>query len=221
VLLSLRTASYHTLDEVGSVLWDVIGAGTPMEQVIQSTVATCDADSDAAGQIREFILTLLDRGLIAADAPRDRVETTGEETFETLSADESTCPTVPTTAACIVALGVISMALRTIGLERTWRHAHGKRKPFLRLHQSYGAALSRRVALASTLCPLKSQCLEQSLLVLWHARRAGIDAHLRFGVLQYPFTAHAWVEVDGVAINDNADRLTLYRTFPVVDWNSA
>jgi hypothetical protein len=52
---------------------------------------------------------------------------------------------------------------------------------------------------------------------LWWLRRAGVDAHLRFGVQQYPFHAHTWVEVGGVPVNDNPDALKLYRAFPLFE----
>ena len=53
--------------------------------------------------------------------------------------------------------------------------------------------------------------------MLWALRRAGAAAHLRFGVLPYPFMAHAWVERDGVPVNDSVEALKLYRPFPLLD----
>jgi hypothetical protein len=45
-------------------------------------------------------------------------------------------------------------------------------------------------------------------------RAAGITAELVTGVQRLPFRAHAWVEVDGVLINDHPARR---RTYTVID----
>jgi Transglutaminase-like superfamily len=73
--------------------------------------------------------------------------------------------------------------------------------------------LAHRVALASTLCPLKSECLEQSLFILWWMRRQGVLSEMYLGALQLPFRAHAWVESNGVPVNDHPDRLAYYGRF--------
>jgi hypothetical protein len=47
-------------------------------------------------------------------------------------------------------------------------------------------------------------CLEESLALWWLLRRQGIASELRIGVrkLDEKFEAHAWVERDGVALNE-------------------
>ena len=71
--------------------------------------------------------------------------------------------------------------------------------------------------------PIKGKCLSQSL-VLWHLlSRQGIESQLRIGFkkddLQAPldtdnFNSHAWVECQGVVLNDRAD---VYERFVVFD----
>ena len=71
--------------------------------------------------------------------------------------------------------------------------------------------------------PVKGKCLSQSL-VLWHLlSRQGITSQLRIGfekvdahlpIASDNFTAHAWVECQGVVLNDRQD---VYERFAVFD----
>lgn len=58
-------------------------------------------------------------------------------------------------------------------------------------------------------------CLPRSL-VLWRLMRAR-GAIVRLGVAQSAaqgFAAHAWVEIDGRALNDTANAIARYSVFP-------
>ena len=50
-------------------------------------------------------------------------------------------------------------------------------------------------------------CLTRSLLLGWLLRRRGVESQLRIGVRlnQGALDAHAWVECDGVPVNDQPD----------------
>jgi len=52
--------------------------------------------------------------------------------------------------------------------------------------------------------PFKTNCLEQSLALLWLLRKRGIVADLRIGARKESnrFEAHAWVELEGAVLND-------------------
>jgi hypothetical protein len=64
---------------------------------------------------------------------------------------------------------------------------------------------------------LRALCLPRSL-VLWHfLRHRGVFTEIRFGVSRPDdgkFAAHAWVELDGLPLNDSADILGLYWALP-------
>lgn len=47
-------------------------------------------------------------------------------------------------------------------------------------------------------------CLQRSAVTTWMLRRHGTSAHLVIGYRPVPFESHAWVEVDGVVVNDRA-----------------
>jgi hypothetical protein len=66
-----------------------------------------------------------------------------------------------------------------------------------------------RVAAAAALYPGRARCLEQSLTLLRELRRRGVESRLRFGIYPYPFEGHAWVEVQGRAVNETDDYLSM------------
>lgn len=67
--------------------------------------------------------------------------------------------------------------------------------------------LGRAVNIAARLTPFPATCLTRSLLLVWLLRRQGMTCELRIGVQlrEGVFRAHAWVERDGVPVNDRAD----------------
>lgn len=73
-----------------------------------------------------------------------------------------------------------------------------------------------RVAVAAAFFPGRAVCLEQSLALYVLLRRRGVPAELRLGVQVYPFYAHAWVELDGEPVNEDAERVQKFRALPEV-----
>ncbi len=72
--------------------------------------------------------------------------------------------------------------------------------------------------IAGSYLPVNSSCLRQSLLVWWLLRRRGLLAKLCIGVSKHQgFSAHAWVELDGYPINDNADISKYFAAFDRVN----
>jgi hypothetical protein len=62
---------------------------------------------------------------------------------------------------------------------------------------------------------LGSTCLEKSLILWWLLRREGIVSSVRIGARKATgkLEAHAWVERDGVALNEPGDDHRHYATF--------
>ncbi len=56
----------------------------------------------------------------------------------------------------------------------------------------------------------KAWCLQRSATTTILLRLAGIDAEMVIGVEKIPFYAHAWVEVDGMVVNDHPVVKTRY-----------
>jgi hypothetical protein len=69
------------------------------------------------------------------------------------------------------------------------------------------AALARMVRVAATYGPFRAKCLPRSLVLWALLRRHGFDPELKIGVRngERGFEAHAWVELEGVALDQHAD----------------
>jgi hypothetical protein len=58
--------------------------------------------------------------------------------------------------------------------------------------------------------PKQVLCLQRSFVTTYLLRRHGVAAHMVLGAQKIPFKAHAWVEVDGRAINERSDVQATY-----------
>jgi hypothetical protein len=62
--------------------------------------------------------------------------------------------------------------------------------------------------------PKQALCLQRSFVTTYLLRKHGVPAHMVLGAQKLPFRAHAWVEVDGHAINERSD---VQKTYAVWD----
>ena len=58
--------------------------------------------------------------------------------------------------------------------------------------------------------PKQALCLQRSFVTTYLLRKSGIAAHMVLGAQKLPFKAHAWVEVDGQAINERSNVQATY-----------
>ena len=79
-------------------------------------------------------------------------------------------------------------------------------------------AFGESVNIAARHTPFPATCLTRSLLLNWMLQRRGVRSDLRIGVQLALGTlyAHAWVECDGVPVNDRADIATEFAPFAEV-----
>ena len=73
--------------------------------------------------------------------------------------------------------------------------------------KAQAAVTSRLVQAAASRTPFKTACLVRSTTLWYLLRRQGIDSEIRIGVNREEgvFHAHAWVEIDGMVLNDRDD----------------
>jgi Transglutaminase-like superfamily len=76
-------------------------------------------------------------------------------------------------------------------------------------------ALGELVNTAARHTPFPTTCLTRSLLLDWLLRRRGIPSRLRIGVRSTggSFGAHAWVECNGIPVNDRSDVVSRFEPF--------
>ena len=75
-------------------------------------------------------------------------------------------------------------------------------------------AAEHAVAMAAAFYPGRARCLEQSLVLYYWLRRAGVPAQFCMGVQAHPFIAHAWIECWGAVINDVPEHVGLFARLP-------
>jgi hypothetical protein len=64
--------------------------------------------------------------------------------------------------------------------------------------------------LACMLYPKQALCFQRSCISVCLLRNQGVRADLVLGAQQFPFQAHAWVEVDGQAVNERSNVQSRY-----------
>jgi hypothetical protein len=76
--------------------------------------------------------------------------------------------------------------------------------------------IARMVRIAAEHGLYRAKCLEQSLVLRWLLQRQGIDARIVFGARKddEQMQAHAWVEVNGVALSEDNG---VYQDFSPLD----
>ena len=118
--------------------------------------------------------------------------------------------------ASLVLLPFFWLYLRLAGLQRfqTWldRSPIARRAP---LSLTEAAALGVAVNRAANHILGPASCLTRSLLLHWLLRRFGTASDLRIGVRfeQGKLAAHAWVEKDGIPVNDSPEAVARYAAF--------
>ena len=110
-----------------------------------------------------------------------------------------------TAAAC---MPIFWLGLRLLGLPRFQAQLERARKPiFPAITLPAIKELGELVNIAARHTLGSRTCLTRSLLLGWLLRRRGVQSELRIGVrfTQGALDAHAWVECEGVPVNDRPD----------------
>jgi hypothetical protein len=58
--------------------------------------------------------------------------------------------------------------------------------------------------------PKQALCMQRSFVTAYLLRKHGVTAQMVLGAQKLPFKAHAWVEVDGQAINERSNVQATY-----------
>ena len=78
------------------------------------------------------------------------------------------------------------------------------------------AVTMRTLITATAIYPGRSQCLEQSVTAFMLLRRQGFDVSVRLGVQPYPFSAHAWLELNGAPLTETPEAISKFALMPEI-----
>ncbi len=109
--------------------------------------------------------------------------------------------------ALMVVLPLVHLALSWFRYQRVrgWlEHWSSQRMPTICTPEALADAqrFAQLAAIAGRRGAVEASCLRQALVIWWWLRRSGLSPQIRIGALGSGevFAAHAWVELDGVAL---------------------
>ena len=123
--------------------------------------------------------------------------------------------------ACLL-MPVVWVSLRAFGLPRTLAWAVAPR-PSERINDSHvatHASLGRLVNIAARYGPIRAACLVRSLVLVRILSGRGVTGTLQIGVRKGSSTqldAHAWVEYEGIPVNDYPNVAKDFAVFDALD----
>jgi hypothetical protein len=120
-----------------------------------------------------------------------------------------------------VRLVLIATMLRLLGFRQASRviggmEAKGRVKDQeLSLTISTAYQTNRMLLVASRQLPIETNCLSRSMTLCWLLRASRVPCKLCFGAKREGahLKAHAWVEVEGIVVNDQPDVASTYPSF--------
>lgn len=123
-------------------------------------------------------------------------------------------PEVVTLAQAAVLLPAVRVAFQFVTIARLQRLS-GRTDRTSAVKGLPPEAAARLVRIAAEHGLYRAKCLERSLVLHWILCRQGVDARIIFGArkAQEEMQAHAWVEVDGVSLDEDHDSPARFAPF--------
>ena len=211
ILVDPDVSHFYGLDPVGFRVWQLLDQARTADEI----GALLSTEYDAPIQVlqadtAELLLRLADVGLV------ERQRRTTHLRLQTRDASA---------VECFVGLAIVQTSLMLSGLPATIKFVEkmsagtprslASKEPERAL--DLGCSVASRVARVAAVYPGRARCLEQSLCLYLLLLRRGLNPRLRIGVQPMPFKAHAWIELDGTPINDDAEAV---RTLALVDFEA-
>ena len=203
VLMHVGRDRIYSLDRIGTEIWRLFAIGrTPDAIALDISRAYGAPLSRVEGDVRQFFDRLEQNGLVVrgdGDAHQ--------------AMDVSDGPNMATPAVVIPShVGLVGrsvwhffrvdLTLRLRGFRRVYESVAHHRIRTVTCPEGIVAAVCRAVDCACTVYPRQALCLQRSVAATRLLRDYGVRAMLVVGARKHPFRAHAWVEVDGLVVND-------------------
>jgi hypothetical protein len=186
VLLHVERDRLYSLDRTGTEIWRQFSAGLTPDAIAASIASTHGAPEPLVhGDVVKFLARLEQQGLVIRSAE---------------------CTTIPSARAlvtrCVWRLLRVDLDLRLRGFGHVYGAVARHRTRAVTYPEGIVAAVCRAMDRASTIYPRRALCLQRSAAAVCVLRDHGVAAALVIGARKHPFRAHAWVEAEGVVVND-------------------
>jgi hypothetical protein len=114
----------------------------------------------------------------------------------------------PSLFSCFFYLCRVAIQLRIYGFAKTLKSVRESNTKICYDGVEWSPLVARtahNIAIAGALFPGRARCLEQSLALIAMLRRRGVRVEFKLGVQPYRFRAHAWVEYNGLPVNESGE----------------
>ena len=215
--MQLREDLHHCLVGGRSIFLDLerdryFALAKPLDDAFQhilSDPAGVSADEGAVSQLREAGI-LVATGALSTRLLTDTWKQPRISLYDAiLPGSSSWWPVLETTAHHLIVIAMLRCKpIKSLLQERAARKRRllqPARGPEVLL----GTIISRLWASEKIMSP-HGRCLSNSIMVFDELLRCGYTAELYFGVSNTPFSAHCWVQIDDMLINDTLENVALY-----------
>lgn len=220
VLMDRRLGNYHTLNEVGSRVWEFVCAGSSLPTIVHRLLGEYDVPQlQLESDVARVIDMLLAQGLIAQGSSPVPTARAAHRLTPTVQRNEEGVGNLrpPSILRCGLAILAVKVALNMRGFDWTIAWIERRVKDVVAsgtFDTQCVRTAESSVATAGALYPGRARCLEQSLVLYYLLRSQGVAVQYRQGVQSHPFVAHAWVEYRNVPVNDVIEHVQLYAPLP-------
>jgi hypothetical protein len=218
VLMDVKQGTYHTLNEVGGRIWELVRAGVGVVTIIERLLDEYDVprlqlEADVVVAVRQLLANrLIAPGEMPSRPPAERKP---KPAVQAIAKNREL--RVPSVLRCGIMILVVKAMLKARGFAWTmdWMRRQMEKVPdVVSVEVNAVRPIENAVAMAGALYPGRALCLEQSLVLYYLLRRQRVGVQYCQGVQPYPFEAHAWVEYRGEVINDIPEHVKGFALLP-------
>ncbi|MCG8457543.1 MAG: lasso peptide biosynthesis B2 protein, partial [Holophagales bacterium] len=222
VLLHARSGTYLSFNATGAIVWSHLERGAAPSEISRDLAERFHIPLERAAADVGRMLEAMERGGLVG--PADRMPASsgvppGMPGNSELAADlarrlfeipEARRPRAGRRLflRALAELARVDIEMRTRGLAHLYRRISSRDgAPPAPPESGTIWQLIDAADRAAALYFKQAWCLQRSVACAYTLRRRGVPARLVIGVHPLPFFAHAWVEIDGRAVNERDDAL--------------
>lgn len=214
IMLDLRRDRFLALSGVSMAIWDEWQDGMSNAEMSKCLADRYAVTLDGAQRMLQLQLTEWVASQLVVDrqwAPREHSELPMPRPCAQVTRDWAAADTVDSLTPHALSMVIASEARCAIHLK--WRHLPATLAAVQRIGVSrrpkqpafeatLGSTVKAYHRIRRAFAAGRRDCLPRSIALATALRWQGLDAMVLFGVTKYPFAAHAWVQLEDMAVND-------------------